>query len=236
MNINKALISEIKRRLPKNVNPPVTLELLLKQKAVEKIEHKDSLINESNYISKKIIDNFIKNNLSKPFSSLKKKINMRQSIITTKKRLFNLSTINQNFNTPFQIQHIKMGYQKNLINKKMRKKFPHIEINKENKNVFGIFKKSQSCSSFSRRNNSSKITGKYTFRDTINYNTINNNNKKKEIIYSFYNDKNIKSINDFLNHKYDSSRNRKKMKPNCYYNKLHLNKFHQYIKKSLIQI
>ena len=130
MNINNALISEIKRRLPKNVNPPVTLELLLKQKAVEKIEHKDSLINESKYMSKKIIDNFIKNNLSKPFSSLKKKINMRQSIIATKKRLINLSSINKTFNTPFQIQHIKMKYQRKLINKKIHKKFHHIEINK----------------------------------------------------------------------------------------------------------
>ena len=234
MNINRALISEIKRRLPKNVNPPVTLELLLKQKAVEKIEHKDSLINEGNCISKKIIDNFIKNNLSKPFSSLKKKINMRQSIITAKKKLINLSNINKKFSTPFQIQHIKLFYQKKLINRKINKKSPHIEINKENKNVFGIFKKSQSCSSFNKRNNSSKIDGKYTLRSTINYNAINNNNKNKEIIYSFYNDQNIKSINDFLNNKYDSSRSRKKMKPNCYYNKLHLNKFHQYIRNSSI--
>ena len=72
MIINKALISEVKRRLPMNINPPVTLELLLRQKSVEKLEHKTS-DNDNNIISKKIIENFIKNNSSKPFSSLKKK-------------------------------------------------------------------------------------------------------------------------------------------------------------------
>ena len=238
LRVNKALISEVKRRLPKNVNPPVTLELLLRQKAVEKIENKidnKSTLDE-NLMNKKAIENFIKNNLSKTFSALKKKLNMRESIITPKKRCNNLNNINKKFNTPFQIQHIKIDYQRFLINKKIHKKFPNFEINKDYKNVFGIFKRNQSSSCFNiNRSNRSNISSdeKYTYRSTFNNNTkhCRNNsilrNKSKNYSFSFYLENNLKHINEDLSHNYGSSRNKKKIKPNCYYNKLHLQKLNK---------
>ena len=94
IKINRALIAEVRKRLPKNVNPPITLDFLLKQKAVEKIEHKDNKI-DNNLVNKKIIENFIKNNSSKPFSSLKRQLNMRQSIIAIKRKTINISNINK---------------------------------------------------------------------------------------------------------------------------------------------
>ena len=235
LRVNQALISEVKRRLPKNVNPPVTLELLLRQKAVEKIENKidnDSRLDE-NLMNKKAMENFIKNNLSKPFSALKRKLNMRQSIITQKKRCNNLSNINKKFNTPFQIQHIKMDYQRFLINKKIHKKFPNFEINKDYKNVFGIFKRNQSCSCFNINRSNMSSDGKNTYRLSFNNNTkhFRNNsillNKTKNYSYSFCLENNLKHINEDLNKNYGSSRNRKKIKPNCYYNKLHLQKLNK---------
>ena len=226
IKINTALISEVKRRLPKNVNPPITLEFLLKQKAVEKIEHKD-YNNTNNLINKKIIENFIRNNSSKPFSSLKRKINMRQSIITTRKKILNLNNISKKYSTPFQIQHIKMDYQKQLINKKINKKFPNIEINGNKKNIFDLFKKSKSCSSFfdTKMNNSTIKVGKFTYRPDIKYRTIILNNNQNNL---FYNEKIFRSINnDDLNNNYNSTGHIKKFKPNCYYNKLHLDKFNK---------
>ena len=234
MRINRALISEVKRRLPKNVNPPVTLELLLSQKAVERLEHKvnkePKMVN--NLLNKKTLENFVQNNLTKPFSPLKKKLTMRQSIMTPKKRIINMSSINKKFNTPFQIQHIKIHLQRYLINKKINKKFPNIDINKNNKNVFRVFR-NQSYSHFNINKNNLSSDGKYTYRTTFKYNTIdineNNkiNNRSKNFINYFYNENDSKSINDHLNINCFSSRNKKNIKPNCYYNKLHLIKFNK---------
>lgn len=223
IKINRAFISEVKKRLPKNVHPPLTLELLLKQKSIEKLEY-SNINNENNFIiSKKIIENFLKNNSSKPFSSLKKKLNMRQSILTCKKKLIDVSNINSRFNTPFQKQHLKMDYQRKLINDKINKKYPSIEINKSNKNVFGILQRNQSVNLYKIYNNL-KFDGKYTYRPYIKDKTINLNNHNKEFIHSFYNELNMKSIHDYFNLNNNSSRIKKKIKPNCYYNKIHLKK------------
>ena len=237
MIINKALISEVKRRLPMNINPPVTLELLLRQKSVEKLEHKTS-DNDNNIISKKIIENFIKNNSSKPFSSLKKKINMRQSIISIKKKLINRININKMFNTPFQIQNIKKAYEKEIINKKKNKKFHHLEINLLKKNFFGL-KKNQSYSFINhcnKVNNSIISQDKLTYRTSTKYKTIDNNSNKKNnySINSSYNEHNLELINDYKK-KFNSYRFRTKMKPNYYYNKLHLQKINNYLNSKVYE-
>ena len=184
IRVNQALISEVKRRLPKNVNPPVTLDLLLRQKAVERLENKEDKEEkvDDNLMNKKAMEKFIKNNLSKPFSAIKRKMNMRQSIITAKKRFINLNNITKKFNTPFQIQHLIMDYQRFLISKKINKKLPNFEINKEKKNVFVIFKRNQSCSSFNINRSNMSSDGKYTFRSTFKNNTINISNNFFELI------------------------------------------------------
>ena len=75
--------------------------------------------------------------------------------------------------------------------------------------------------------------GKNTYRLSFNNNTkhFRNNsillNKTKNYSYSFYLENNLKHINEDLNKNYGSSRNRKKIKPNCYYNKLHLQKLNK---------
>ena len=235
IRVNQALISEVKRRLPKNVNPPVTLDLLLRQKAVERLENKEDKEEkvDDNLMNKKAMEKFIKNNLSKPFSAIKRKMNMRQSIITAKKRFINLNNITKKFNTPFQIQHLIMDYQRFLISKKINKKLPNFEINKEKKNVFVIFKRNQSCSSFNINRSNMSSDGKYTFRSTFKNNTINISNNSihpnKSKNYSFYVENNLKHINNNCGF----SRNRKQIKPNCYYNKLHLQKLNKNTKRQI---
>ena len=140
----------------------------------------------------------------------------------------NISNINKKFNTPFQIQLKKREYQKNLINRKINKKFPHIEINRDNKNVFSIFKRNQSCCSFNinRINDSINNDSINTHRPNNKYNINNNNYKQnKNFIYSIYSENNLKSINDYFIKKCYSTKIRKKIRPNCYYNKINLKKF-----------
>jgi len=143
LKLNSALISEIKKHLPKNVNPPITLEILLKQKAVDKIDPKNSIkdFNNSKLASKKAFDNFIRNNSAKPFSLSRQKENIKQSILlVTKNLLHHNINISRKFMTPFQIQHMKMNYQRQKLENKKKKKSPNFEIinmgkNKKNSSV-----------------------------------------------------------------------------------------------------
>ena len=103
IKINKAFISEIKRRLPKNIKPPLTLDFLLRQKSIDKIDYNESNSEKNIVSSQKIIENFLKNNSAKPFSSLMKRANMKNSVIDYNKKLVDISHKISKYNTPFQI-------------------------------------------------------------------------------------------------------------------------------------
>ena len=137
LKLNSALVSEIKKHLPKNTNPPITLELLLKQKSIDKIDRRNSIIdNNSNILAnKKAFDNFIRNNSAKPFSLSRQKESIKQSILLVTKNLLHHNIhIKRKFMTPFQIQHLRMNYQRKKLENKKKKKFPNFEIINMNKN------------------------------------------------------------------------------------------------------
>lgn len=227
LKFNRGLISEIKKRLPKNVNPPITLELLLKQKSVEKIEHKNSTIDSDIMISKKAVENFLKNNSSKPFSYARQKENFKQSIIIEKRKLFHYNDLYKKFNTPFQIQHIKMNYQKKYLENKINKKFPHIEINSNKKYPLVLLRRNESCKLLSSDyltsfNSNNSINNKYNYNENKNrtpkkYRTIHYDNNHKD---------NIKLTTDYIL-KNKTSRNEKFIRPNIYFNKIHLEKLNR---------
>jgi hypothetical protein len=149
-------------------------------------------------------------------------MNLKNSIIDYQKKVNNFSSIKHKYNTPFQLQHLKLEFQKNIIHNKMKQNNVKIEINKRNKNVLSLFKKNKSsfsvnfnnCNKINKRNN--KLKNKYDlgkstfgvnngsiskFHQSISLKSINNSPKTKTIY-------NLKKIH--------------KIKPNCYYNKMHL--------------
>ena len=162
IKLNSALISEIKKHLPKNVNPPVTLELLLKQKAVDKIDHKNSIndINNNLMVSKKAFDNFIRNNSAKPFSLSRQKESIKQSILLANKNLLHhYININRKFMTPFQIHHMRMNYQRQKLENKKNKRMPNFEIINMSKKSNSVgHKRNKSCNALSKNSNSKSLS------------------------------------------------------------------------------
>ena len=252
LKLNNAIVSEIKKHLPKNINPPITLELLLKQKSLDKIEHKNSIkdINNNIFVSKKDFDNFIRNNSAKPFSLSRQKESIKQSILlATKNLLHHNINIKRKFMTPFQIQHMRMNYQRQKLENKKKKKFPNFEIiNMNKKNNLIIHKRNKSYNLLSMNSNSLShfstprikhniYKGKKSiFLTPIKYRTFEEreNNfmvkkdrkkskiKTNDVFNSFVNKPNIKLINEYIQVN-QTLKVGKKIKHNCFNNKI-LNK------------
>ena len=252
LKLNSAFVSEIKKHLPKNINPPITLELLLKQKSVDKIDPKNSIkdINNNMQVSKKAFDNFIRNNSAKPFSLSRQKESIKQSILLATKNLLHHNIhIKGKFMTPFQIQHLRMNYQRQKLENKKKKKFPNFEIinmNKKNNSVDHKKNKSNNLLSMSPNSLSHFSTprsrhniyrnAKFIFLTPTKYRTLEkrenkfmakNNKKNKlkvsnEAFNSFVNEPNIKLINEYIQVN-QTLRVGKKIKYNCFNNKI-LNK------------
>ena len=252
LKLNNAIVSEIKKHLPKNINPAITLELLLKQKALDKIEHKNSIkdINNNIFVSKKVFDNFIRNNSAKPFSLSRQKESIKQSILLATKNQtpHNINT-KRKFMTPFQIQHMRMNYQRQKLENKKKKKFPNFEIinmnkknnlikHKRNKSYNLLPMNSSSLSHFStpRIKNNIYNDKKCIFLTPIkcrslkereNKYMIKKDLKKSKIkandaVNSFVNEPNIKLINEYIQVN-QTLKVGKKIKHNCFNNKI-LNK------------
>lgn len=242
-NEYKVLISEVKLRLmssKKNLSP---LQTLLNQKSIDKIETISSVDNEMQF--KPItLSNFIKNNNKiTPFKTLKKleikNNNYIRGVINkmnnpTKPIFINSESITNSakkpYNyTPYQKYHKKIIFFRKLVDQKINKQFPIIELRNS---------KDSSISRNGKLNDNKRIFSSYQkktnkIKNTCSSRNINNEEKKvMNYLFLFFSprgrsEKRLKLLGENLSEKKKRNSGLKSVKPNCYYNKIHLDKINK---------
>ena len=239
-----ALIEEVKRRLmnaKKNLSP---LETLLNQKSVDKIENINPVGNDLQ-IKPITLSNFIKNtNKLTPFKTIKrleiKNNNYIRGAINKMtnppKSIFNINNESPSnsvkkpyFHTPYQKYHKRIIFFKKLVDQKINKKLPIIEL--KTKKDFSVSRnrelkdKGRIFSSYQKK--------KYKIKNTSSSRNITNEEKKNtNYLYLFFSprgreEKRCKILGENLNDSRNRNSGIKSVRPNCYYNKIHLDRINK---------
>ena len=240
----EALIAEVKRRLMtkrKNLSP---LQTLLNQKSIDKIDNINSAGNDLQ-IKPITLTKFIKKTCKlTPFKSIKrleiknnnyiggaikKLANPPKSIFSANNESPSSSVKKSYYYTPFQKYHKKINFFKKLVDQKINKQFPIIELrNKKDSSVSRNRKLNDKG-----RNFSSYRKKTYKIKNTDSSRNITNEEKKvPNNLYLFFSprgrgEKRYKFLDENLNDSKNRSSRIKRVKPNCYYNKIHLNKINK---------
>lgn len=215
---DSALISEVRRRLPKhNISK---LDILLKQKSLNKINLPNPPLDNYNKKVESYIEHFIKENSSKFFfrSINMKRKNLSELFLTKPKfqtiRNQKLSTNNRKFfpfikdnvpQTPYQIKHLQIQHFRQIINNRAkRQKYPDIHLNAPSTHRSVSVNAGIVGNNNQSKNNSLNIS-KGLNSCNCNGNRNNNGLLKKNI----FNYKKINKINNKSNNSNSYSRNNK---------------------------